>query len=190
MYFPHVIETTGRSSKAFDLPTKLLQDKIVYLCGEIGQESANAVIMQLLWLNSEDPEQEINLYINSMGGSVYEGLGIKDIIHSISNPVNTVGVGSCMSMGAYLLACGTGTRKATKNCRVMIHSISSGSQGTFHDLKVDFEETKHLQEQMISDLASFSKGNITKEELGNKTTNDWFMSSQQAVDEGFIDLVV
>lgn len=190
MYSPNIIEISGRSTRAYDLPTKLLQDKIIYLSGVIDDDSANAVIMQLLWLNAEKPDQVINIYINSPGGSVAQGLGIKDIIDSISNPVNTIGIGACSSMGAYLLSCGTGKRKATKNCRIMIHSVSGGTGGTIHDMAIDYEEAKLMQDILMADIASFTKGRMTKQELLNKTQRDWYMSAEEAVLEGIIDSVV
>lgn len=190
MFFPSVIETTGRSSRSFDLPTKLLQNRIVYLAGEINSESANNVIMQLLWLNSDNPEEPINLYINSMGGVVYDGLAIKDVIYSLSSRVNTVGVGFCASMGAYLLASGTGERKATQNTRIMIHSVASGTSGTIHDMGIDYEETKYLQDRMLNDLVSFTKGKSTPRSLRSKTQRDYYMDVNEAISLGLIDAIV
>lgn len=187
MYYPSVIETVGRSSKAFDLPTKLLQDRIIYLCGVIDEESANMVIMQLLWLQADNEAEPINLYINSPGGDVYQGLGIRDIMDGISCKVNTVGVGLCASMGAYLLAAGTGHRSATKNCRIMIHSVSSGSSGTFHDIEVDYEETKYLQDTMINDITEFTKGKATARQIKDKTMRDCYMNVDEAIGLGLID---
>jgi ATP-dependent Clp protease protease subunit len=190
MYIPHVIEKTGRSSKPIDLPSRLLQDRIIYLGSGITSETANIVIMQMLWLNADNPDKPIDLYVNSPGGSVYEGLAITDVIDSISAPVNTVGVGICASMGAYLLSSGTGTRKAMKSCRVMIHSVSSGSSGTFHDMQVDYEETKFLQDLLIERIVDFSKGKLTHESLTAKTQRDFYMSSDEAIEYGLIDSVV
>lgn len=190
MFLPHVVEKTGRSEKPIDLPSRLLQDRIVYLGDSVSPESANIVIMQLLWLAADKPEEPINFYINSPGGSVYDGLAIKDIIDSISCPVNTVGVGICMSMGAYLLSCGTGVRKAMKNCRIMIHSVSSGMGGTFHDMKVDYEETKFLQDQMMMDIAKYSKGKSTVQEIEEFCKRDKYMSSAEAIELGLIDEIV
>lgn len=190
MYCPSVIETTGRSSQTFDLPTKLLQDRIIYLGGNITNESANFVIMQLLWLNADDPDKPISLYINSPGGAVYDGLAIKDIINNIEAPVNTVGVGMCASMGAYLLAAGTGTRKATRNCRIMIHSVSSGTMGTFHEIEIDYEETKFLQDRILIDIANFTKGKSLVEILRLKTQRDYYMGVDEAISLGLIDAVV
>jgi ATP-dependent Clp protease protease subunit len=190
MYIPHVIEKTGRSSKPIDLPSRLLQDRVIYLGAPITSDVANIIIMQLLWLNADDEDEPISLYINSPGGSVYDGLAITDVINNIKAPVNTVGVGMCSSMGAYLLSSGTGTRKAMKNCRIMVHSVSSGSSGTFHDIQVDYEETKFLQDLLIDRIVDFSKGKLTHESLTAKTQRDFYMSSDEAIEYGLIDSVV
>lgn len=187
MYFPSIIETTGRSSRAFDLPTKLLQDRIIYFGSEVNKDTANFAIMQLLWLNADNPSEAIDLYINSPGGSVYDGLAIKDAIYSIDCKVNTIGIGMCASMGAYLLSCGTGIRKAMQNCRIMIHSVSSGTMGTFHDMQVDYEETKFLQDKLIEDIASFTKGKSTIEDLKAKTQRDYYMDVKEAIALGLLD---
>jgi ATP-dependent Clp protease protease subunit len=190
LHNPHVIEVTGRSSKAYDLPTKLLQDRIIYIGQEITPDSANSVIMQLLWLNADNPEKDINIYINSPGGSVYDGLAIKDVIDNIDCKVNTVGTGMCASMGAYLLAAGSGTRRATKNCRIMIHSVSNGTQGTFHDMKVDFKETEYLQNKMLRGLTKFSEGKIKFDELKEMTARDRYLSPEECIEFGLVDSVV
>jgi ATP-dependent Clp protease protease subunit len=190
MFLPHVIEKTGRSEKPIDLPSRLLQDRIVYLGDAVDSDTANVVIMQLLWLQADDPDADIDFYINSPGGSVYDGLAIKDIIDTLTCKVNTVGIGMCASMGAYLLSAGTGKRKATKNCRIMVHSVSSGTRGTFHDIKVDYEETKFLQDALIDDMVKFTKGKSTLEDLQEKTQRDYYMTANEAIELGLIDSVV
>ena len=190
LFHPSVIETTGRSQRAYDLQTKLLQDRIIYLCGEVNEFSANSVIMQLLWLKADNPEKAISLYINSPGGHVHEGYGIKDIMDTLPCKVNTVGIGSCSSMGAYLLAAGTGSRKATKNCRVMLHSISGGCIGNFHDMKVQHKESEFIQDQMMQDLSNFTNGKMTKDEVEELTKRDHFMSASEAIEKGFLDSIV
>jgi len=187
MQMPSVIETIGRSTKAFDLPTKLLADRIIYLGDVIDADVANSVIMQMLWLQSDKPDEPISLYINSPGGSIYDGLAIKDTMDSISCKVNTLGVGLCASMGAYLLFAGTGTRRATKNCRIMIHSMSAGTGGTFHDMKVDFAEFVYLQEKMMNDIVQFSNGKLTREALELKAQRDWYINSIEAFNLGLLD---
>lgn len=190
MLIPNVIEKTGRSEKPIDLPSRLLQDRIVYLGEDVNPDTANIVIMQMLWLAADNPDLPINFYINSPGGSVYDGLAIKDIIDHIPCKVNTVGVGMCASMGAYLLACGTGERRAMKHCRIMIHSVSSGTMGTFHDMKIDYEETKFLQDSLLIDIANFTNGKSTLETIRTKTLRDFYMSAEDAKMLGLIDKVV
>lgn len=190
MYYPSIIETTGRSSKAFDLPTKLLQDRIIFLGGTITADSANFTIMQLLWLDADNPEKDIDLYINSPGGSVYDGLGIIDVINHIAPKVNTIGIGLCASMGATLLACGTGLRRATKNTRVMIHSLNAATDGTFHDIAVDYKEYEYLQNKMLTILAQASKGKTTLKTLQAMTQRDYFMDPETCQKLGLIDSIV
>lgn len=190
MFPPSIIETTGRSSKAFDLPTKLLQSRIVYLGGPVDENSANSVIMQLLWLNADNPDEDINFHIMSPGGSVYHGLAIKNIIDSLSCKVNTVGLGICASMGAYLLASGTGTRKAMKDARIMIHSVASGHEGTYPDLKINFQETEYLQNKLIEHIANYTNGKSSLEEIQDKCQRDFYMSPEEAVEMGLIDKII
>ena len=187
---PSVIETIGRSSKAFDLASKLLQDRIIFLGDQIMSDNTNSIIMQMLWLAADSPEEPISLYINSPGGVIYDGLAIKDIMDDIPCKVNTVGVGMCASMGAYLLAAGTGTRRVTKNCRIMLHSASSGTKGTIHDMAVDFNETKYMNDKLLEDIVSFSCGKLTEELLNKATQRDHYMNPEEAINMGIIDAVV
>lgn len=186
---PSVIEKVGNTTKQFDLPSKLLNDRIVYLQGEITPDSANNVIMQLLWLNS-DSSEDIHLYINSPGGEVYQGLAIKDMIDRLDCKVHTTGIGMCASMGAYLLFAGTGERRATKNCRIMIHSVSSGACGVIHDMEVSIKETKYIHSNLLQDISEFSKGKLTADQLQEMTQRDYYMNAVEAEDFGLIDLVL
>lgn len=190
MFFPHVIEKTGRSSKSFDLPTKLLEERIIYFLGEVDEFTANSTIMQLLWLNSIDQTKPITMYINSPGGSVYQGLAIFDVINKLECKVNTICIGNASSMGAFLLSAGTGTRKASENARVMIHSVAGGQQGTYHDVKPDFKEMELLQHKLIDYITDFTKGKSTKEFITEKTERDYWMSAQEALDVGLIDEIM
>lgn len=189
MFYPNVIETIGRTTRGYDLPTKLLKDRIIYYCGDVNTEAANYTIMQMLWLDADNPDKPIDFYINSPGGSVYEGYAIKDIMDKLNCKVNTIGVGCCASMGAYLLAAGTGERKATKNARIMLHSVSSGTYGTYHDMKVSLDETQFVQDRIMQDLADFSKGKMSVEEAKNLTERDFFMSPNKAIELGIIDKI-
>lgn len=187
MHTPSIIETTGRSTRSFALQDKLLQDRIIYLGDEIDADVANSIVMQMLWLQSDKPDEDINLYINCPGGSVYDGLAIKDTIDNLSCKVNTLGVGLCASFGAYLLFSGTGVRRATKNCRIMIHSVSSGMVGTIHDIKVDYNESMFLQNKVMNDIVEYSNGKLTKEILELKTQRDWYMDGDEAFTFGLLD---
>lgn len=187
---PYISETIGRNTVLKDLRTKLYQDRIIFIDGDITSERANSVVMQLLWLKADNPDKDIDIYINSFGGCVYSGYAIKDVIHSLDCKVNTYGVGTCMSMGGYLLSCGTGVRSATKNCRIMLHAVSSHSQGTIHDIEVDFKETKYLHDKIIQDVLESSKGKLDKDTLLEKTQRDWYMSPEEAIKFGIIDKVV
>ena len=190
LFIPGVIETVGRSQKMFDLPTKLLQNRIIYLGSEVTPDVANIIIMQLLWLSSCSEDEPIDLYINSPGGDVYSGYAIKDIIHKIDCKVNTIGIGICASMGAYLLACGTGERKTTENCRIMIHSVSSATKGTIQDIQIDYQESQYLQDKIIEDMGDFSKGKCTKETFKALVERDFYLSPEEAIQYGIIDKII
>lgn len=190
MFFPNIIEKTGRSEKVLDLPSKLLQNRIIYLGTEVNEETAASIVLQLLWLNTEDPDKDIDFYINSPGGSVTDGLAIFDTIKAISNKVNTVCIGQASSMGAFLLSSGTGERMASKHARIMIHSVSSGSHGTIHEQNISFLETQKLQKLLMEKIAEQSKGKLSLSLLKKKTVMDWFMSSEEAIKYGFIDSII
>lgn len=187
MWLPSVIDREGKNKIVCDLPSKILEDRIIYLGDEINEFTSNAVIMQLLWLASDNPDEDINLYIKSPGGSVYAGLAIKDVIDTLPCKVNTVAIGLVASMGTYLLACGTGTRKAMKNSRIMIHSVSSGTHGTVHDQRIDFKETEYLQNKMMVDIANYSKGRMTVEEVEKYCERDFYMDADTAIKLGIVD---
>lgn len=186
---PYVIEKVGRNTKLIDIPTKLLDSRKIMLEGDVDEYSVNSIIQQLLWLNSISND-DIDLYIKSPGGSVTDGLALKDVIDNISCKVNTIGMGCCASMGAYLLSCGTGTRRGTKNLRYMIHAVSSGTVGTVHDMKVSMKETQFLQDLLMKHLAEFTKGKSTLEEIEKKCERDCFMSTEEAIEMGLLDEVI
>ena len=189
-YFPSVIETTGRSSRGYDLPTKLLQDRIIYMSGEFNELSSDSVIMQLLWLASDDPEKDIDIYIKSPGGVCYDGLAIKNVIDTLPCKVNTVGMGLCASMGAFLLAGGTGVRKSTKDNRIMIHSVSGGAGGTYHDMKIDFKEVEKIQNDLMAYMSEFTKGKTSLEEMIKLSERDNYLTPEQALEIGLIDVII
>lgn len=186
---PYITKTIGRSVKLVDIPTEMLSQRIIYLGTEIDDFVSNNIIQQMMWLATvnDDP---IDLYIQSPGGSVYAGLAIKDCIDSLNKNgviVNTIGTGLVASMGTYLLAAGTGTRQATKNCRIMLHSVSSGTRGTIIDMLVDLEETKYLNDSIMVDITNFTKNKSTIEDIKKKCERDCYMSAEDAVYAGIID---
>lgn len=191
-YTPYITKQIGRSTKLVDIPTEMLSQRIIFLGTAVDDYIANSIVQQLMWLATVSAE-DIDLYIQSPGGSVYSGLMIKDCIDILDKKgikVNTVGTGMVASMGAYLLAAGTGTRKATKNCRIMIHSVSSGSRGTIHDMEVDFNESKYLNDKLMVDIANFSKGKSTVEDIQKKCQRDCYLSPEESIVSGLIDVIV
>ena len=187
--FPLITKQIGRSTKLVDIPTEMLSQRIVFLGTVIDDYIANNIVQQLMWLSTVD-DSPIDLYIQSPGGSVYAGQSISDCIGILNKKgikVNTIGTGLVASMGAYLLSCGTGVRKATKNCRIMIHAVSSGSRGTIHDMEVDFNESKYLNDRLMVDFANFTKGKSTLEDIQKKCQRDCYMSPEECIRYGLID---
>lgn len=187
---PSIIENDGRANKQFDLPSKLFEQNIITCFGTIDNDMAYSIIMQLLYLDSVEDDEEVNLYINSGGGSVYDGNAIIDVMRGMSKKVNTVCTGIAMSMGNQILAAGTGTRRALPNSRIMIHSVASGTQGKIQDMAIDYNETKHLHDQLMRNMAKYTKGKTSYEEICILTDRDKFLSPEQAIEIGLIDEVV
>ncbi len=191
-FYPNVIEKTGRGSKTYDLATKLFEDRTVFLSGPVNDASADSVIMQLLWLKASNPNEDVNLYIKSPGGSVIDGQAIKNTIDNLNKvgcKVNTIGIGQCCSMGAYLLASGTGTRTALPDCRIMIHSVLGGFEGSYHDMKPNYQEIEYLQNKVIEQMAGFTKGKTSLEEMKKLCERDNYMSPEEALKLGLIDVL-
>ena len=192
-YTPYITKQIGRSTKLIDIPTEMLSQRIIFLGTEVDDYVANSLIQQMMWLATVSSE-DIDLYIQSPWGSVYAGLSIADCINLLDKQgikVNTIGTGMVASMGAYLLASGTGVRKATKNCRIMVHSVSSGTgYSTVHDQRVHIKETEFLQKQLMLDIVNNSKGKLTIEELNAKSERDWHMSPDEAIQFGIIDVKI
>ncbi len=187
---PSIIENDGRANKQFDLPSKLFEQNIVTCFGEINNDMAYSIITQLLYLDNVDNDKPINLYINSGGGSVYDGNAIIDIIQNMSKKVNTVCVGIAMSMGNQILASGTGERRSLPNSRIMIHSVSSGTQGKIQDMEIDYKETKYLHDKLMKQLSEFTKGKTSYEEICKLTDRDNFLSPEEAIELGIIDKII
>jgi ATP-dependent Clp protease protease subunit len=185
---PMVIEQSGRGERSFDIYSRLLRDRIVFLNGEVNDESANLVIAQLLFLESENPDKDISLYINSPGGSVYAGLGIYDTMQFIKPDVQTICVGLAASMGAFLLAAGAkGKRFSLPNSRIMIHQPSGGSRGMASDIQIQANEILDLKARLNAILAERTGQDIKR--IAQDTDRDNFMSPQQALEYGLIDRI-
>jgi ATP-dependent Clp protease protease subunit len=186
---PIVIETTGRSERAYDIYSRLLKDRIVLLGSAVDDYVANLICAQLLFLESEDPEKEIFLYINSPGGSVSAGLAIYDTMQFVLPPVSTLCMGQAASMGALLLSAGaTGMRYALPHSRIMIHQPSGGFQGQATDIEIHARETKRIRESLNEVMAKHTGQDIEKIRLD--TERDNFMSAAEAVEYGLIDKVL
>ena len=186
---PTVIEQSGRSERAYDIYSRLLRERIVFLVGPVTDESANLIVAQLLFLESEDPDKDISLYINSPGGAVYAGLAIYDTMQFIRPQVSTLCTGFAASMGSILLAAGArGKRLALPNARIMIHQPSGGSQGTAADVAIQAREILYLRERLNGILAERCSQPL--ERIANDSERDHFMSADGARDYGLIDEVV
>jgi ATP-dependent Clp protease, protease subunit len=189
IYPPYVIERTSRGERSYDIFSRLLMDRIVFLGSGVDDTVANIIVAQLLFLDAEDPERDIYLYINSPGGSVYAGLAIYDTMQHIRAPVSTVCVGMAASMGALLLAGGAaGKRQALPNSRIMIHQPSSGYQGTASDIDIAAKEVLGIRER-LNRILSHHTGRSEKQ-VAKDVDRDYFMSSDDAVSYGLIDQVV
>jgi ATP-dependent Clp protease, protease subunit len=186
---PMVIETSGRGERAYDIYSRLLKERVVFLVGEVNDQTANLVIAQLLFLESENPDKEISLYINSPGGSVSAGLAIFDTMQFIKPDVSTLCMGMAASMGAFLLCAGAkGKRYALPNSRVMIHQPLGGARGQASDIEIQAREILYLRERLNQILADRTGQSI--ETIAKDTDRDNFMSADQARDYGLIDKVI
>ena len=186
---PYVIEQTPRGERTYDIYSRLLNDRIVFLGEPVTRDSANLVIAQLLHLESQDPDKDISLYIDSPGGDVYAGLGILDTMNFIKPDVSTICVGMAASMGAVLLAAGAkGKRLALPNSMVMIHQPSSGVQGQQTDIQIIADETKWIR-QHINELLSDYTGQPV-EKVNVDTERDNYLRAQEACDYGLVDRVI
>ena len=186
---PYVVEQTAKGERSYDIYSRLLLDRIVFISGEVHDEMANAVVAQLLFLQSQDPKKQINVYINSPGGSVTAGLAIYDTMQFISCPVATYCIGQAASMGAVLLTAGRkGLRHALPNARIMIHQPSGGAEGKATDIEITAKEIIRLKEKLNEILAAHS--GKTMEEVVHDTDRDHFMSADEACKWGLIDKVV
>ena len=189
MYVPIVVEQSERGERSYDIYSRLLKDRIIFLGGRIDDNVANAVIAQMLFLEAEDPDKDIHLYINSPGGVVTAGMAIYDTMQYIKPDVSTICVGSAASMGAVLLTAGAkGKRYALPHARVMIHQPLGGVQGQASEIEIHAREILRMREELNGILASRSGQDI--EVVARDTDRDNFMSAQDAVEYGLIDEVL
>jgi len=189
MLVPIVIETTNRGERAYDIYSRLLKDRIIFLGAPIDDIFANLVIAQLLFLEAEDPEKDINLYINTPGGSVTAGWGIYDTMQDVKPPINTICLGQAASMGAFLLTAGTkGKRFALPNARVMIHQPMGGFQGQATEIDIHAREILKIRERLNEIMAKHTGQPL--ERISQDTERDYFMSAEEAKRYGLIDEVI
>lgn len=186
---PMVIEQSGRGERAYDIYSRLLKERVIFLVGPVNDHAANLIVAQLLFLESENPDKDISLYINSPGGSVSAGMAIYDTMQFIKPDVSTLCTGLAASMGAFLLAAGAkGKRFSLPNSRIMIHQPSGGAQGQATDIEIQAREILYLRERLNGILAEKTGQSI--EQIGKDTERDNFMSAEQSVEYGMIDKVL
>jgi len=189
LYPPYIIERSSRGERTYDIFSRLLMDRIVFLGAPINDDVANIIIAQLLFLEADNPERDIYLYLNSPGGIVSSGMAIYDTIQFLRAPVNTICMGMAASMAAFLLAAGTrGKRSALPHARIMIHQPSGGTQGTAADIEIQAREILYLRSQ-LNELYGRHTGK-TIEQIEKDMDRDRFMSAEEAVEYGLIDKVI
>lgn len=188
MYIPMVVEQSGRGERAYDIYSRLLKERIIFLGGGIDDQVANLVIAQLLFLEAEDPDKDIHLYINSPGGVVTSGMAIFDTMRYIKAPVSTICVGQAASMGAVLLAAGEkGKRYSLDHSRIMIHQPLGGFQGQATDISIHAKEILRMKDELNDILADLTGQPIEK--IAGDTDRDFFMSAGEAKNYGLIDAI-
>ena len=188
-YIPMVVEQSGRGERSYDIYSRLLRERLIFLVGPVNDNSANLIVAQLLFLESENPDKDISLYINSPGGSVYAGMAIFDTMQFIKPDVSTLCTGLAASMGAFLLAAGKkGKRFSLPNSRIMIHQPSGGAQGQATDIQIQAREILDLRERLNRILADNTGQPV--ERIGLDTERDNFMSADDAVSYGLVDKVL
>ena len=188
-YIPMVIEQSGRGERAYDIYSRLLRERLIFLVGPVNDATANLVVAQLLFLESENPDKDISLYINSPGGSVYAGMAIFDTMQFVKPDVSTLCTGLAASMGAFLLAAGKkGKRFTLPNSRIMIHQPSGGAQGQASDIQIQAREILDLRER-LNRILSINTGQ-SMERIELDTERDNFMSAEDAVSYGLVDKVM
>lgn len=188
-YIPYVIEKTGKGERSYDIYSRLLKDRIILLSGEIHDELAASIVAQLLFLEAEDPQKDIYLYINSPGGVITSGLSIYDTMNYVCPDICTICIGQAASMGAFLLSCGTkGKRYSLPNSRIMIHQPLGGARGQATDIQIQAQEILRLKSKLNEILVKNTGQDLKK--IEQDTERDYFMSAQEAKEYGIIDKVL
>ena len=188
-YIPMVIEQSGRGERSYDIYSRLLKERVIFLVGPVNDMSANVVVAQLLFLEAENPDKDISLYINSPGGSVTAGMSIYDTMQFVKPDISTLCVGQAASMGAFLLAAGAkGKRLSLPNSRIMIHQPSGGFQGQSTDIQIQAKEIMYLRDRLNAILAHHT--GRTAEEIDRDTERDNLLSAEQSVAYGLVDKVI
>ena len=190
-YIPYVVEQTGRGERSYDIFSRLLKDRIIMLSGEVNDVTANLVVAQLLFLESEDPDKDIYLYINSPGGSITSGMAIYDTMQYIKCDVSTICIGMAASMGAFLLSSGApGKRFALPNSEIMIHQPLGGFQGQATDIDIHARRILKIKETLTRKMAESTNGKVDYETMVQMCERDNFMSADEALKIGLIDEVI
>ena len=186
---PTVIESDGRVERAYDIYSRLLKDRIIFLGDAVNEHTANLVVAQLLFLHAEDPKKDINFYINSPGGSVYDALAIYDTMQYIANDIQTVGIGIQASAAAFLLSSGTkGKRVILPNSTVMVHQPSSGTRGKVTDMEIDLKESLRIKQQ-LNEIMAKNTGQTVKQ-IQNDMERDYWMTAAEAKKYGIVDKMI
>lgn len=190
-YYPTIIEKENRGEKAYDVISRLLKDRIVFLNGEVDDDSSGSIVAQLLYLEAEDPSSDIYMYINSPGGVITSGMSIYDTMNFISCDVRTICIGQAASMGAFLLSAGApGKRFSLPHSRIMIHQPLGGAQGQASDILIQAKEIERMKVELNSILAHNSVGKTSYEKMVELTDRDNFLSAQESIDLGLIDHII
>lgn len=188
-YIPYVIERTGRGERSYDIYSRLLKDRIILLSGEINDHVASSIVAQLLFLEAEDPEKDINFYINSPGGVITSAFSIYDTMNYIRSDISTICIGQAASAGAFLLSSGTkGKRYSLPNSRIMIHQPLGGAQGQATDIEIQAKEILRLKQKLNEIMASNTGQSVKKVSLD--TERDFFMSGDEAKKYGLVDEIL
>ncbi|MBR7117948.1 MAG: ATP-dependent Clp endopeptidase proteolytic subunit ClpP [Helicobacteraceae bacterium] len=188
-YIPYVIEKTSRGERSYDIYSRLLKDRVVILSGEIDDNIASSIVAQLLFLEAEDPQKDIYIYINSPGGAVTSGFSIYDTMNYIKPDISTICIGQAASMGAFLLSSGTkGKRYALPNARIMIHQPLGGARGQASDIEIQAKEILYIKKSLNEIMAKNTNQSIKK--ISSDTDRDFFMSAKEAREYGIIDSIL